>query len=227
MESEFFTTQLGQMIAVGYEVLPEMTSAESTETSQAAEVSLDDASSVSESEVERDDPIYLSPGVYCGGLRIGDKADVILEPGIYVMKDGPLWVGGSARITGEHVGFYFTGDDATLYFGSKTSISLSAPADGQLAGILFFEDRSAREGRLYSILSDDARVLTGTIYLPRATFVVDADRPIADQSAYTAIIANRLTLFAGPHLVLNTDYDTTDVPVPANIQHNNSVMLVN
>ncbi|MCP5073779.1 MAG: hypothetical protein GY947_10860, partial [Rhodobacteraceae bacterium] len=46
---------------------------------------------------------------------------------------------------------------------------------------------------------------------------IDADAPIADKSAYTAIIASRLELFAGPHLVLNTDYSATDVPVPEGV----------
>ena len=99
------------------------------------------------------------------------------------MKDGPLYVAEGARLSGRGVGFFFSGDDATLYFDSSSSISLSAPSDGLLAGLLFFEDPAARDARLFSILSDDARELTGTIYLPGGTLVVDADRPIADQSA--------------------------------------------
>ena len=50
--------------------------------------------------------------------------------------------------------------------------------------------------------------------MPSGHLYVDADAPIADRSAYTAIIVSRLELFAGPHLVLNTDYSATDVPVP-------------
>jgi len=156
----------------------------------------------------------LSPGIYCGGLTIGGAAQVKLEPGIYVIKDGPLYVDHFASLKGENVGFYFTGSKATMMLGPNTSIRLTAPADGPLAGLLFFEEHGATIGRNFSVLSDDARVLEGTIYLPNGHFHVDSDSVIADQSAYTAIIARRLALYAGPHLVLNTDYDDTDVPVP-------------
>ena len=54
--------------------------------------------------------VVLKPGVYCGGLAIGSGFDVELEPGVYVIKDGPLFVDGDARLTGSHVGFYFTGE---------------------------------------------------------------------------------------------------------------------
>ncbi len=67
-------------------------------------------------------------------------------------------------------------------------------------------------------MSDNARVLVGTLYFPQSHLYIDADAPIADQSAYTAIIARRLELYAGPHLVLNTDYDLTAVPVPDGVK---------
>jgi Flp pilus assembly protein TadG len=156
----------------------------------------------------------LTPGTYCGGLTIGGAAQVTLEPGIYVIKDGPLYVDHFAALKGENVGFYFTGSKSTMMLGPNTSIRLTAPAAGSMAGLLFFEEHGSPDGRNFSVLSDDARVLEGTIYLPHGNFHVDADNVIADQSAYTAIIANRLALYAGPHLVLNTDYDQTDIPVP-------------
>ena len=43
-------------------------------------------------------------------------------------------------------------------------------------------------------LSDAARVLEGTIYLLQSHLYIDADAPIADKSAYTAIIARCLEL---------------------------------
>jgi hypothetical protein len=47
---------------------------------------------------------------------------------------------------------------------------------------------------------------------------IDANAPVADKSAYTAIVARMLTLYGGPHLVLNTNYEQTDVPVPDGIK---------
>ncbi|MEM9170611.1 MAG: pilus assembly protein TadG-related protein [Pseudomonadota bacterium] len=156
----------------------------------------------------------LRPGVYCGGLRIQSDADVTLEPGVYVIKDGPLYVGLGARMQGDGVAFYLEGDDATFKFDADSKISLAAPETGLMAGVLFFEDRTAPLGRTHSILSDDARRLLGTFYLPRGDLFVSSLKPIADQSAYTAIVARRLRMLGSPTLVLNTDYSLKTVPTP-------------
>ena len=68
-------------------------------------------------------------------------------------------------------------------------------------------------------------VLTGTIYLSRGQLLVDPNNAVAEDLAYTAIIANRLELTEGPELVLNSDYGATDVPVPAGIQSTAQVVL--
>lgn len=159
----------------------------------------------------------LKPGVYCGGLKIRSSSDVRLAPGIYVVKDGPLEVDLGARLVGENVGFYLTGDGATFSFGQESIINLTAPKDGLMAGLLFFEDRNAPAGRTHEIRSSNARTLLGTIYLPRGDLSVASLRPIADASAYTAIVAKKLSMSGSPTLVLNADYSATDVPVPAGV----------
>ncbi len=159
----------------------------------------------------------LDPGVYCGGLTIGALADVTFNPGIYVIKDGPLAVGLGGKLLGENVGFYLVGDDSTFYFGPEAVINLTAPKQGPMAGILFFEDRNAPANRVHRILSDDARTLLGTFYLSRGVLQVASLLPVADQSAYTAIVARKLDMEGSPTLVLNADYNATDVPVPQGV----------
>ena len=114
--------------------------------------------------------------------------------------------------------FYFTGNMAQLMFDVQSSIDLTAPRDGLMAGLLMFEARNQPKTGLHKILSDDARNLLGTIYLSRGTLHVDANSPIADRSAYTAVVARIVRLYGGPHLVLNSNYDQTDVPVPVGIR---------
>jgi hypothetical protein len=161
----------------------------------------------------------LFPGTYCGGLRIGDDAEVKLQPGIYIIKDGPLLIQGSAKIDGTvGVGFYLTGTNATFTFEPETTIDLSAPTKGVMAGLLIFEDRKQSTTGIHKILSENARLLLGTIYLPRGQIHVDANQPVADKSAYTSIVARMVTLYGGPHLVLNTNYHLTSVPVPKGIK---------
>jgi hypothetical protein len=159
----------------------------------------------------------LTPGTYCGGLRIDGNAKVMVLPGIYVIKDGPLIVDSNAQLEGEYVGFYFTGKNSFFRFTSNARVTLGAPKDGVMAGILFFGDRASDENIKYEITSNFTRKLLGTIYFPRNRFVIDANQPVADQSAYTAIVVRRLELSAGPNLVINSSYDATDVPVPNGI----------
>ncbi|WP_430913420.1 TadE/TadG family type IV pilus assembly protein [Methylobacterium sp. sgz302541] len=86
--------------------------------------------------------ITLEPGTYCRGLHITDNAVVTLKPGIYVIKDGPLFVDKTATLNGVDVGFYFTGDMAGLLFDTGTTVSLAAPTTGVMAGILMTEERT-------------------------------------------------------------------------------------
>lgn len=160
----------------------------------------------------------LDPGTYCGGMRIELGATVTLNPGIYVIKDGPLVVTGQSTMSGDGVGFFFKGPGAAFQFATASSIDLAAPEDGGMAGLLMFEARDQPTNLIHRIESDDARRLIGTIYLSRGELMVDASSPIADQSAYTAIVARVMRLYGGPHLVLNTNYSLTPVPVPDGIK---------
>ena len=159
----------------------------------------------------------LQPGVYCGGIEIGQGIVATFQPGVYIIKDGPFVVGSNATAKGDNVGFYLVGATATFEFTSKATIEFTAPKDGDLASILFFEDRNAPPLRDHKIFSENARVLLGTFYLPNGRLVVKTAKPVADQSAYTAIVARQLALELNPTLVLNTDYAATDIPVPSGL----------
>ena len=91
---------------------------------------------------------------------------------------------------------------------------MTAPKDGLLAGILFFEDRDAPLDRIHRIQSADAREFLGTFYLSRGILNIDADAPVADASAYTAIVVRELNVRNFATLVLNANYGATDVPAP-------------
>lgn len=168
----------------------------------------------------------LSPGVYCNGIKIGGNAQVTLGAGIYVMKNGGLSVTGSAALTGNSAGIFITGDDPQpLLFGGSSHISMTAPLDGPMAGLLVYEDRALTHHLTHQITSADARRLIGTIYLPVGDLLIDSGQTVADQSAYTAIIVNHLMLKSGPNLVLNSDYAATNVPMPAGIKGVHQIIL--
>jgi Flp pilus assembly protein TadG len=195
----------------------------------------------------------LQPGVYCKGLKITAGAQVTLASGVYIIKDGPLIVDKGGVLTGAQVGFYLTGPSSNLTFAADSTISLSAPKDGPLAGLLVFDDPSGASApaippyalpipivgalvgnllkgppREHKILSDNARMLLGTIYMPQGRLIIDANKPIADKSAYTVLVVRRIDLHAGPNLFLNSDYSATDVPVPPGVgPYGSSVKLSN
>lgn len=156
----------------------------------------------------------ILPGTYCGGLKIAGGANVTAQPGVYIIQDGPLSVSGNATLSGVGAGFYFTGTGAVINFTGDSNISLTAPDTGPMAGMLFFEDGGAAPGQIHTISSDNAHILLGTVYLPRGTLTVGSTGLIAEKSAFTIVVADKLTFTAGPTMVLNTNYGATTVPVP-------------
>ncbi|MCB1493244.1 MAG: pilus assembly protein [Rhodobiaceae bacterium] len=161
--------------------------------------------------------VTLTPGTYCGGLTIKGDLTVNLKPGIYVIQDGDLVVDGGASFIGANVGFFLTGGKTKFKFKAKSTIDLTAPKDGPMAGMLIWGDTTLKDLDKHTIESNDARNLLGTIYMPNAKLEITAKNPVADQSAYTIIVAQRLELDAGPTLVLNTNYGGTDIPVPKGV----------
>lgn len=159
----------------------------------------------------------ISPGVYCGGIDVGEDAILNLEPGEYIVKDGDLSVRGNASLIGENVGFYFTGISSTFDFGVSTQAVLSAPKTGALAGILFFEDRASEAGKIFTIRSKDAEKFEGVIYLPNSTLFIDKASRVGQASNWTAIIVDKLDIGMGPNLVINSNYAGSDVPVPEGV----------
>jgi hypothetical protein len=199
----------------------------------------------------------LEPGVYCKGLKITDGAEVTFGKGTYIIKDGPLIVDNGATLNGTDISIFLTGPGSNLTFAAESTINLSAAKDGPLAGLLIFDDPTGASAlaippvplpvplvgdllgglggllpkgppREHKILSDNARMLLGTIYMPQGRLIVDATKPIADKSAYTVIVVRRIDLHAGPNLILNSDYSATDVPVPKGVgPYGSNVMLTN
>jgi Flp pilus assembly protein TadG len=160
----------------------------------------------------------LSPGVYCGGINVNGNSEAVFLPGVYIIRDGEFKVNSHSTITGTDVGFYLSGANANFNFGKNSRVSLEAPLDGPMAGMLFFSDRAQSGSVRNHVQSNYVRNMVGTIYLPQAELHIEAQDSVADQSAYTAIVVNRLVMSDAPNLVLNTNYDETAVPVPDGIR---------
>ncbi len=171
--------------------------------------------------------VIILPGTYCGGLEIGGMlTTVTYKPGTYVIKDGPFKISGLTYSVGKDVGFYLTGTNAKIDFTQGASVEFSGRESGDMAGLIFFEDRANPAHQKHRINTLLTRELTGTIYLPHGDLLIDpANVPLGDKSAYTAIVVNTLELRDGPELMLNTNYGATKVPVPAGIRSSATAVL--
>ena len=147
-------------------------------------------------------PVTLSPGTYCGGIKITSSyANVTFDPGTYVIDGGGLTINGGT-VSGSGVTFYLTGVDKAAsnpqdYAGVNINggtVNLSAPCDnsgGGIEGMLFFQDRSITSGVGSVINGNTASTFTGAIYFP-TTSLSYAGTSGADQ--YTYLVANTLTI---------------------------------
>lgn len=117
----------------------------------------------------------LTPGVYCGGLRANAGAVVDLEPGVYILAGGEFHINGGATVRGTDVTFLLTddtsGDFTTVNIAGGANMELSAPASGNWAGILFYQDRDAPSYQGSNVVTNTFTggadmSLEGAVYFP-------------------------------------------------------------
>ena len=171
-------------------------------------------------EISGASQVTLSPGVYCAGLTIQGNAVVTLSPGDYFFGDGEILFDGNATITGQNVGFFLYGNSPNITMNGASQVNISAREEGPLAGILFWWDTNATGNNNLRIASPNINELVGVIYMPSGNFFGDVQSgagEIAEESAFTAIIAQRIEITGNTNLTLNTDYLATNVPVPGGI----------
>jgi hypothetical protein len=142
---------------------------------------------------------YISPGVYCNGLAFTNDAVVVMNPGTYFVDRGTFSVGGSVRLSGTGVTIVLTKSTgssyATVSIGNGATVTLSAPATGATAGLVFFGDRNATLSTSSSFGGGATFSITGAIYMPTQT--VTFNNGISNPSGCTQLIAGRITFSGG------------------------------
>ncbi len=168
----------------------------------------------------------LSQGTYCGGLDISGNAQVEFDQGTYIIQDGKFKLtGGDATVTGDGVTFYFTGTDAVLDFSGQGGAILSAPADGDYAGILFYGDPNAPPDTKHGISGGSNMSYEGTMYFPTAELNVTGNGAGSTDASYTMAIARLLKFSGNGTLQFNFSPDGS-VPLPAGLKSRQSARLV-
>ena len=107
---------------------------------------------------------------YCGqGININTDQPVTLNPGLYVLDGAPLTINGQATVTGQDVSFYLTVNSsmsAAISVSGGATVSLDAPLDGPLPGILFYQDRNAPSNVTHRFTGGSNMDLEGILYFP-------------------------------------------------------------
>ncbi len=146
--------------------------------------------------------VTLSPGHYCGGLKLPSNSQVHLKPGIYFISKGGLDLGANANLVGDGVMFYLEGDDANFEFHSGGNIDLMPPNSGEYRGILLFQDRDAMPKKPNAITGGGTLSLKGIIYTIKSHLEFHGSPEVFIEGAGTMILTNTMTMQGSPELTL-------------------------
>jgi len=150
--------------------------------------------------------ITLSPGVYCGGMKLDAGAVVTLNPGIYILDQGSLSVAGGATLIGNGVTFFFTSSSgsnwATATINGGANVNLTAPSSGPTAGIVFFGDRRMPVGTAYKLNGGSTQVFGGAIYFSKGA-VTFAGGSGTSAVGCTQMVADTITFSGNSNFALN------------------------
>ncbi len=143
----------------------------------------------------------LAPGVYCGGLKIDGTSTVTLAPGNYIIRDGAFTIAKNAAVSGSDVTIFLTGKLALINFAAGSQINLSAPTDGDHAGVLFFQDPKSPIINFW--LGRSTSELRGVVYLPSGALYADGANNVTPERSCTVLITKQLYL--GPSASVSID----------------------
>jgi len=159
----------------------------------------------------------LSPGVYCGGLTIGNTNGTAftMSPGVYIIAGGGLVFNSQASVSGSGVTIYNTSSSgwgcASSYNYTPVTISgqvtanLSAPTTGSLAGILFFGNRTGcpTPGACQDqINGGSTAILNGALYFKSDQLTITG----SNASGYMMLVADKIYING------NSNFGTTGDP---------------
>jgi hypothetical protein len=135
----------------------------------------------------------LQPGVYCGNTVFKPQAQVTLQPGLYVMRDGYLQVQAGASVTGNGVTLFFYGQNTRMEVRGGGSLDLSAPKTGDLASFVIVDrkidwyDSSIRETQ---IQGGGSIKLEGILYAPQWKVNISGNGEINQEATFFSMIAD-------------------------------------
>ncbi|MBI5280496.1 MAG: hypothetical protein HY858_02350 [Candidatus Solibacter usitatus] len=169
----------------------------------------------------------LNPGVYHGGIKVAAGVQAFFNPGIYVLNGGGLATSGgpTSFLTGIGVSFYFTARQPVptppagfnvssantpgrFLLNGEGGFDLRAPTSGEMAGILFFQDRDpANQAGPFDVQGTNSTRIEGVVYIPGSAFLYQ--NHTGNTADYTIIVSKTLRLDGGgANLTIRNDYSS-------------------
>jgi len=155
----------------------------------------------------------LPPGLHCLPITVLGTGTLYLQPGDHYFL-APLIMTDNSTLRGDDVSLIF-GIGNVFNFSKNANVRLSARKSGPFAGFLIATSRD--NTGVFTIASGKVSELLGTIYVPNAHLVVDTPGNVAQDSAWSVIVAKTLTLKQNPVLVINNNYSGSGIPVPEGV----------
>jgi Flp pilus assembly protein TadG len=157
----------------------------------------------------------LNPGVYCGNTVFKPQANVTLNPGTYVFRDGYLQVQAGATVTGNGVTLFFTHSGTRMEIRGGANIDLKAPATGDLAGFVIVDrvidwyDTSIRE----SVVQGGGSVkIEGILYAPQWKLNIGGNGDINQTARFFTAIADSFYMEGNGKLYIQSDAAAAGLP---------------
>jgi Flp pilus assembly protein TadG len=157
--------------------------------------------------------VTLSPGAYCGGLKINGNSTVTLNPGTYFINNGTFSIANST-VTGNGVTIVINGTSTPIDWSSST-IRLAAPTSGSLAGIVVTGERKAGDGTFHNATVD----LHGVVYLPYTAFTWTNNGTPTITAKWTTWIIDGVTWKGNGVININWKPSTSPIPFPGTLNN--------
>ena len=143
----------------------------------------------------------LTPGTYCGGIRISNGSTATFATGTYIINGGTLTLVGGTTDTGSGVMFYLTGTNATygsVNISNGANVTFSGPTSGPYMGVVFYQDRTITSAVGATFSGGVSMKLTGTLYFPTTSVTFSNGSSVSN--VYTAIVAKQVAFTGGTSL---------------------------
>jgi hypothetical protein len=146
----------------------------------------------------------IDPGVYCGGMQFNANADVLFNPGVYIVDGGNFTVNGGAKLRGTGVTIILTsssGSWPTATINGGADIDLRPASTGTFAGVLLFGDRAIPVGTSFKFNGGATQYLGGAVYFP--TGDVQFSGGAGTSTNCTQLIGDTITFTGNSGLAIN------------------------